>query len=146
MVSKVLMILMLHVSLLVFIYDQRVLALELECVMSFTVFLTCLVLQELIPLIQWEIRTFTHPVCGLLVFASVAIFPTILLPSTPSMWIAGMTFGYGYGFLLIISAAAVGVSLPYFIGQLFCHKIQVCVIPQKLLSIKVTKFKFFRKL
>ncbi|XP_010433980.1 PREDICTED: uncharacterized protein LOC104718021 [Camelina sativa] len=80
--------------------------------------------KELIPIIQWEIRTFTHPVCGLLVFASVAIFPTLLLPSTPSMWIAGMTFGYGYGFLLIISAAAVGVSLPYFIGQLFCHKIQ----------------------
>ncbi|KAL1201658.1 hypothetical protein V5N11_006201 [Cardamine amara subsp. amara] len=80
--------------------------------------------KELIPIIQWEIRTFTHPVCGLLVFASVAIFPTILVPSTPSMWIAGVTFGYGYGFLLIISAAAVGVSLPYFIGHLFCHKIQ----------------------
>lgn len=81
--------------------------------------------QELIPIIKWEIRTFTHPVCGLLVFASVAVFPTMLLPSTPSMWIAGMTFGYGYGFLLIISAAAVGVSLPYFIGHLFRHKIQV---------------------
>lgn len=80
--------------------------------------------QELIPIIKWEIRTFTHPVCGLLVFASVAVFPTILLPSTPSMWIAGMTFGYGYGFLLIISAASVGVSLPYFIGHLFRHKIQ----------------------
>ncbi|ESQ55064.1 hypothetical protein EUTSA_v10025848mg [Eutrema salsugineum] len=80
--------------------------------------------KELIPIIKWEIRTFTHPVCGLLVFASVAIFPTILLPSTPSMWIAGMTFGYGYGFLLIISAVAVGVSLPYFIGHLFRHKIQ----------------------
>ncbi|WZY69252.1 hypothetical protein YC2023_001492 [Brassica napus] len=80
--------------------------------------------KELIPIIKWEIRTFTHPVCGLLVFASVAVFPTILLPSTPSMWIAGMTFGYGYGFLLIISAASVGVSLPYFIGHLFRHKIQ----------------------
>ncbi|CAF2070793.1 unnamed protein product [Brassica napus] len=80
--------------------------------------------KELIPIIKWEIRTFTHPVCGLLVFASVAVFPTMLLPSTPSMWIAGMTFGYGYGFLLIISAAAVGVSLPYFIGHLFRHKIQ----------------------
>jgi len=76
-------------------------------------------------------------VCGLLVFASVAIFPTILLPSTPSMWIAGMTFGYGYGFLLIISAAAVGVSLPYFIGQLFCHKIQVCVSSLKLLPFRL---------
>ncbi|CAG7887342.1 unnamed protein product, partial [Brassica rapa] len=80
--------------------------------------------KELIPIIKWEIRTFTHPVCGLLVFASVAVFPTILLPSTPSMWIAGMTFGYGYGFLLIISAASVGVSLPYFIGHLFRHQIQ----------------------
>ena len=84
--------------------------------------------QELIPIIKWEIRTFTHPVCGLLVFASVAVFPTILLPSTPSMWIAGMTFGYGYGFLLIISAASVGVSLPYFIGHLFRHQIQVNLI------------------
>ncbi|CAA7060126.1 unnamed protein product [Microthlaspi erraticum] len=80
--------------------------------------------KELIPIIKWEIRTFTHPVCGLLVFASVAVFPTLLLPSTPSMWIAGMTFGYGYGFLLIISAASVGVSLPYFIGHLFRHKLQ----------------------
>ncbi|XP_010540203.1 PREDICTED: uncharacterized protein LOC104814056 [Tarenaya hassleriana] len=80
--------------------------------------------KELIPIIQWEMRTFTHPVCGLLVFTSVALFPTIFLPSSPSMWIAGMTFGYGYGFLLIISSAAIGVSLPYFIGHLFCHKIQ----------------------
>ncbi|CAN8274168.1 unnamed protein product [Cochlearia groenlandica] len=79
--------------------------------------------KELIPIIKWEIKTFTHPVCGLLVFASVAVFPTMLLPSTPSMWVAGMTFGYGYGFLLIILAAAFGVSLPYFIGHLFCHKI-----------------------
>lgn len=60
-----------------------------------------------------------------LVFASVALFPTLLLPSTPSMWVAGMTFGYGFGFLLIISAAAVGVSLPFIIGSIFHHKIEV---------------------
>ena len=41
------------------------------------------------------------------------------------MWLAGMTFGYGFGFLLIISAITIGVSLPYFIGSLFYHKIQV---------------------
>ncbi|GKV38158.1 hypothetical protein SLEP1_g46101 [Rubroshorea leprosula] len=80
--------------------------------------------KELIPIINWETRTFSTPVLAVLVFASVALFPTLLLPSSPSMWVAGMTFGYGYGFLLIISAAAVGVSLPYFIGSLFLHRIQ----------------------
>ncbi|GMN32479.1 hypothetical protein TIFTF001_003703 [Ficus carica] len=80
--------------------------------------------KEIIPLIHWETTTFSTPVLAVLVFASVAIFPTLLLPSSPSMWVAGMTFGYGYGFLLIISGAAVGISLPYFIGSLFHHKLQ----------------------
>ncbi|KAF3448435.1 hypothetical protein FNV43_RR09148 [Rhamnella rubrinervis] len=80
--------------------------------------------KEIIPLINWETATFTTPVLAILVFASVAVFPTLLLPSTPSMWVAGMTFGYGFGFLLIIVPAAIGISLPYFIGSLFCHKIQ----------------------
>ncbi|VVB07696.1 unnamed protein product [Arabis nemorensis] len=80
--------------------------------------------KELIPLIQWEMATLTHPVCGILVFASVALLPLILLPSTPSMWVAGITFGYGYGFLLTTPAVAIGVSLPYFISYLFCDKIQ----------------------
>ncbi|CAH2071346.1 unnamed protein product [Thlaspi arvense] len=80
--------------------------------------------KELIPIIKWEMKTFTHPVCGILVFASIALFPIILLPSTPSMWVAGITFGYGYGFLLTFPAIAIGVSLPYFISYLFCHKIQ----------------------
>ncbi|KAK9927411.1 hypothetical protein M0R45_024595 [Rubus argutus] len=80
--------------------------------------------REIIPMLNWETHTFSTPVLAVLVFASVALFPTILLPSSPSMWVAGMTFGYGYGFLLIISAAAIGVSLPYFISYLFYHKIQ----------------------
>ncbi|KAL2543892.1 SNARE associated Golgi protein family [Forsythia ovata] len=80
--------------------------------------------KEIIPIINWERETFSTPMLALLVFGSVAIFPTLLLPSTPSMWVAGMTFGYGYGFLLIIGAVAFGVSIPYFIGSLFHHKIQ----------------------
>ncbi|GMY30142.1 tvp38/tmem64 family membrane protein [Fagus crenata] len=80
--------------------------------------------KEIIPIINWETKTFSTPVLAVLVFASVALFPTLLLPSSPSMWVAGMTFGYGYGFLLIISGMAVGVSLPYFIGSLFYRKIQ----------------------
>ncbi|KAL2547448.1 SNARE associated Golgi protein family [Forsythia ovata] len=81
--------------------------------------------KEIIPIIHWEMETFSTQVLALLVFGSVALFPILLLPSTPSMWVAGMTFGYGYGFLLTIGAVAIGVSLPYFIGFLFHHKIQM---------------------
>lgn len=92
---------------------------------SFYLTVVNIVLQEIIPIINWETATFSTPVLAVLVFASVALFPMVLLPSSPSMWVAGMTFGYGYGFLLIISAAVIGVSLPFFIGNLFLHKIQV---------------------
>lgn len=84
--------------------------------------------QELIPYINWVRSTFSIPVLGLLLFASVALFPSILLPSSPSMWMAGLTFGYGKGFLLILSAASIGVTLPFLIGHLFLHKIQVSII------------------
>lgn len=80
--------------------------------------------KGIIPLIKWERSTFTPPVLACILFTTVALFPTIILPSTPSMWVAGMTFGYGYGFLLIMSAVVFGVSLPYFIGSLIHHKIQ----------------------
>ncbi|AES90981.1 putative SNARE associated golgi family protein [Medicago truncatula] len=80
--------------------------------------------KEVIPIINWETETFSPPVLTILLFASVAIFPTILLPSTPSMWVAGVTLGYGFGFLLIITAAAIGVSLPFIIGSIFHHKIE----------------------
>ncbi|KAL0329658.1 UNVERIFIED_CONTAM: hypothetical protein Sradi_4952500 [Sesamum radiatum] len=81
--------------------------------------------KEIIPLIIWERKTFSTTMLALIVFGSLIIFPTLLLPSTPSMWVAGMTFGYGYGFLLIIGAVPIGVSIPYFIGSLFCHRIHM---------------------
>lgn len=62
---------------------------------------------------------------ALIVFASLALFPILLIPSTPSMWVAGMTFGYGYGFLMIIGGVLIGASIPYFIGSLFYHRIHV---------------------
>ncbi|GER53359.1 SNARE associated Golgi protein family [Striga asiatica] len=79
--------------------------------------------KEIIPIIIWERKTFSTTMLALIVFGSLAIFPSLLIPSTPSMWIAGMTFGYGYGFLLTIGAVAIGVTIPYFIGSLFCHRI-----------------------
>lgn len=81
--------------------------------------------KEIIPIIHWETETFSTQVLALLVFGSVALFPILLLPSSPSMWVAGMTFGYGYGFLLVIGAVPIGVSLPYFIGYLFRHKMHM---------------------
>ncbi|KAL1556792.1 transmembrane protein 64-like [Salvia divinorum] len=81
--------------------------------------------KEIIPLINWERESFSTKHLALLIFGSLTIFPSILLPSSPSMWLAGMTFGYGYGFLLVVGGVIFGVSLPYFIGSLFYHKIQL---------------------
>ncbi|KAK7406203.1 hypothetical protein VNO78_07823 [Psophocarpus tetragonolobus] len=81
--------------------------------------------KVIIPMINWERKTFSSPVLAFLVFASIALFPTLILPSSPSMWLAGMIFGYGLGFLLIMSAVAVGVSLPFLIGSIFHRKIEV---------------------
>nr|XP_043627501.1 TVP38/TMEM64 family membrane protein slr0305-like [Erigeron canadensis] len=80
--------------------------------------------KEVIPILNWETETFSKPVLALIIFASVALFPTIFIPSTPSMWVAGMSFGYGLGFLLIMSGVSIGVSLPYFLGSLYYRKIQ----------------------
>ncbi|KNA02632.1 hypothetical protein SOVF_216860 [Spinacia oleracea] len=80
--------------------------------------------KGIIPILNWERSSFSTPVLALIIFTTVALFPTILLPSSPSMWVAGMTFGYGYGFLIIMPAMMIGVSLPYLVGSLFYHKIQ----------------------
>lgn len=80
--------------------------------------------KAIIPIINWERHTFSTPVLLVMIFVSVALFPTLLLPSSPSMWLAGMKFGYGFGFLLIITASSIGVSLPFLIGSIFHHKIQ----------------------
>ncbi|KAL5079296.1 hypothetical protein RYX36_007717 [Vicia faba] len=77
-----------------------------------------------IPLINWQEETFTTKQLALIVFASISIFPTILLPSSPSMWFAGVIFGYLYGFLIIMSATVIGVSLLFLIGSMFHHKIE----------------------
>ncbi|KAL0373107.1 UNVERIFIED_CONTAM: hypothetical protein Scaly_0992300 [Sesamum calycinum] len=81
--------------------------------------------KGIVPIINWEIETFSRTKLALIIFGSLTIFPSFLLPSSPSMWVAGMSFGYVYGFLLIIAAVSIGVSVPYFIGSLFYHRIQV---------------------
>ena len=76
---------------------------------------------------NWEASTFKRPVLAFLLIASMAVFPVFLLPSGPSMWLAGLIFGYGLGFLIIMAGTSIGMSLPYFIGSLFRNRIHVCI-------------------
>ncbi|XP_022769498.1 uncharacterized protein LOC111313008 [Durio zibethinus] len=77
-----------------------------------------------VPAIKWEEQAFNSFEQVIVIFASLALFPVVCLPSTPSIWVAGMTFGYGKEFLLVVAGVSVGVSLPYFAGSIFHGKIQ----------------------
>ncbi|XP_062173906.1 uncharacterized protein LOC133879382 [Alnus glutinosa] len=79
--------------------------------------------KVLLPLMQWEATAFGHPVLALVLVASLALFPVFLIPSGPSMWLAGMIFGYGIGFVIIMVGTTIGMILPYFIGLLFRDRI-----------------------
>jgi len=84
------------------------------------VFLGPLVIKKVIaPILYWVSTTFSRSAIALICFGAIALFPSVLLPSSPFMWIAGMTFGYGYGFLIITSAMSIGMAMPYLIGSLF---------------------------
>lgn len=88
------------------------------------VFLGPLVIKKVVaPIIHWESTTFSRPAVALICFGAIALFPSVLLPSSPFMWIAGMTFGYLYGFFIITAGMSIGMSLPYFIGSAFHCKI-----------------------
>ncbi|XP_021759571.1 transmembrane protein 64-like [Chenopodium quinoa] len=77
----------------------------------------------LLPMMQWEATAFGRPVLALVLVASLAIFPVLLIPSGPSMWLAGMIFGYGLGFVIIMVGTTIGMILPYAIGLLFRDRI-----------------------
>ncbi|PKA54630.1 putative membrane protein [Apostasia shenzhenica] len=75
--------------------------------------------KVLVPMMQWEATAFGRPVLALVLVASLALFPIVLLPSGPSMWLAGMIFGYGLGFLIIMVGSTIGMALTFFFGSLF---------------------------
>ncbi|KAL9266533.1 TVP38/TMEM64 family membrane protein slr0305-like protein [Drosera capensis] len=77
----------------------------------------------LLPIMQWEATAFGRPVLAFVLIASLALFPVLLIPSAPSMWLAGMIFGYGLGFVIIMVGTTIGMVLPYGIGLLFREKI-----------------------
>lgn len=79
--------------------------------------------KVLLPILQWEATAFGRPVLALILVASLAFFPVFLIPSGPSMWLAGMIFGYGLGFVIIMAGTTVGMILPYLIGLIFRDRI-----------------------
>ncbi|CAL9045313.1 unnamed protein product [Musa banksii] len=79
--------------------------------------------KVLLPIMEWEATAFGRPVLALVLVASLALFPVVLLPSGPSMWLVGMIFGYGLGFVIIMVGTTIGMLLPYFIGLLFRERI-----------------------
>ena len=75
---------------------------------------------------QWEETHLSKPVLGLLGVATMGLFPVAMLPTGPSMWLLGIVFGYLWGFLLIMTGAFFGQTLPYFMGHWLMHdRVQV---------------------
>lgn len=79
--------------------------------------------KVLVPMMQWEATAFGRPVLAVVLVTSLAIFPVFLIPSGPSMWLAGMIFGYGLGFVIIMVGTTIGMILPYLLGLLFRDRI-----------------------
>ncbi|GAB2284014.1 hypothetical protein Dimus_018497 [Dionaea muscipula] len=79
--------------------------------------------KVLLPIMKWEATAFGRPVLAVVLIASLAIFPVLLIPSGPSMWLAGMIFGYGLGFVIIMVGTTIGMILPFLIGLLFRDRI-----------------------
>ncbi|ESW26078.1 hypothetical protein PHAVU_003G089500 [Phaseolus vulgaris] len=79
--------------------------------------------KVLYPIMEWEATAFGRPVLALVLVASLAFFPVFLIPSGPSMWLTGMIFGYGLGFIIIIVGTTIGMVLPYLIGLMFRDRI-----------------------
>ncbi|XP_010425013.1 PREDICTED: uncharacterized protein LOC104710157 [Camelina sativa] len=75
--------------------------------------------KVLIPILQWEATAFGRPTLAIVLVVSLALFPVFLIPSGPSMWLAGMIFGYGLGFVIIMVGTTIGMVLPYLIGLIF---------------------------
>ncbi|KAL4376226.1 hypothetical protein GQ457_02G000410 [Hibiscus cannabinus] len=80
--------------------------------------------KVVVPALQWEAHAFNTTERIIVILVTLAVFPTICLPSTPSMWMAGMAYGYVKGMLLVMAGVSVGVSLPYFVGSVFHARIQ----------------------
>ncbi|XP_077218761.1 uncharacterized protein LOC143852964 [Tasmannia lanceolata] len=93
----------------------------------------------LLPIMKWEATAFGRPVLAVVLVASLALFPMLLILSGPSMWLAGMIFGYVLGFVIIMVGTTIGMALPYWIGTLFRDRIHTWLKrwPQKAAVVRL---------
>lgn len=96
----------------------------------------------MIPILQWEATAFGRPTLAIVLVVSLALFPVFLIPSGPSMWLAGMIFGYGLGFVIIMVGTTVGMVLPYLIGLMFRDRLHV----RKKKPFALLDYDFFHKI
>ncbi|XP_054776849.1 uncharacterized protein LOC129285277 [Prosopis cineraria] len=75
--------------------------------------------KVLYPFMNWQVTAFSSPVLAIELVASLALFPLFLIPSGPSMWLAGMSFDYGIGFVIIMGGTTIGMILTYLTGLLY---------------------------
>ncbi|CAA7400177.1 unnamed protein product [Spirodela intermedia] len=95
------------------------LLLMISCVALWMWGVPFIVQQIIFPIMKWEATSFGRPALAFILVGSLALFPVILVPSGPSMWLAGMIFGYGLGFVIIMVGTTIGMVVPFLIGLLF---------------------------
>ncbi|KVI01683.1 hypothetical protein Ccrd_020037 [Cynara cardunculus var. scolymus] len=79
--------------------------------LSFITILASLIFMKWgMPFIFEKATAFGRPVLALILVTSLAIFPVFFIPSGPSMWLAGMIFGYGVGFVIIMVGTTIGMQ------------------------------------
>lgn len=78
-------------------------------------------LQAVIPALEWADTTLSKPLLIFVIVICLAIFPIFLLPSSPLIWLAGISFGYAWGYVITLVGMALGMSATYFIGRRLLH-------------------------
>lgn len=91
--------------------------------------------QVILPVMEWEEHNLSRPLLAFVAVACMSLFPIVMLPTGPSMWLLGIVFNYFWGFCFIMIGAFFGQSLPYAFGHWLMHdRVQVhhCLQPTRL--------------
>ncbi|XP_066385087.1 uncharacterized protein [Miscanthus floridulus] len=88
------------------------------------IFLDPLLIKKVVAtILYWESTIFSRPAIALICFGAIALFLSVLLPSSLFMWLDTISAGYLYGFFIITVGISIGMPLLYFIGSAFYCRI-----------------------
>eukprot|EP00899_Mesostigma_viride_P018891 jgi/Mesvir1/27002/Mv20709-RA.1 len=80
-------------------------------------FYPAIVRHVFIPALDWSSRVFTRAQLALLLMALMTLLPLIWPFSAPVLWVTAMTFGWGWGALLLTLGTAGGMALPFLVAR-----------------------------